>query len=403
MKFNPFKPGSIVHPGMFSGRLDEIKEIEKALFQTKCGNPANFLIHGERGIGKSSLLLYVDQVAKGKLKPLSKNVEFNFLTVNVALEEDDTLSDVVGKLARELQNELDSNETLKKSLKDLWDFLTRWEVLGVKYKKEQLAPEELLDEFTNKVIRLAHHQAFDGGGIYFFIDEADEPKSNSGLGQFLKFFTEKLTKKMVNNVGVGIIGISTVITSIKESHASASRALVYVPLLPLEDKFRKQVVCLGLEEAKRKTDVETKITFEALKLIADLSEGYPHFIQQYAYSSFDQDSDNNIDEEDVKLGLTKANGALDQLGQMYFENMYTGEIRSDDYRKVLQAAAQKMPEPISRKELLAESGLSETQVTNAVTALKKKGSLISIDGKSGLYKLPSLSFATWIQAFKAAI
>ncbi len=55
-RYNPFRPGSIVTPGMFSGRYNELVAMERALFQTKNGNPLNFLIHGERGIGKSSVL-----------------------------------------------------------------------------------------------------------------------------------------------------------------------------------------------------------------------------------------------------------------------------------------------------------------------------------------------------------
>jgi hypothetical protein len=51
IKVNPFKPNSPVPPGMFAGRLDEIKALENGLFQTQKGNSSNFLITGERGIG----------------------------------------------------------------------------------------------------------------------------------------------------------------------------------------------------------------------------------------------------------------------------------------------------------------------------------------------------------------
>jgi hypothetical protein len=56
-KYNPFRPNSIVTTGMFCGRFDEMKAAEQSLFQTKHENPKHFLISGERGIGKSSLLL----------------------------------------------------------------------------------------------------------------------------------------------------------------------------------------------------------------------------------------------------------------------------------------------------------------------------------------------------------
>ena len=59
-KFNPYRPNSLVTPGMFAGRFDEIRRTEQALLQTKFGNPQHFLFEGERGIGKSSLFRLLD-------------------------------------------------------------------------------------------------------------------------------------------------------------------------------------------------------------------------------------------------------------------------------------------------------------------------------------------------------
>jgi len=65
LKYNPFQPNTMVAPGMFVGRLEEIDAIEQSLFQAKNGNPQHFLIEGERGIGKSSLLLLISGYAEG--------------------------------------------------------------------------------------------------------------------------------------------------------------------------------------------------------------------------------------------------------------------------------------------------------------------------------------------------
>lgn len=73
MKYNPFKSGSIVHPGMFAGRIDELKSIDNYFFQTKNGNGSSFIIHGERGIGKSSLLFLTELIARGEIISISDN------------------------------------------------------------------------------------------------------------------------------------------------------------------------------------------------------------------------------------------------------------------------------------------------------------------------------------------
>ena len=124
LKYNPFRPGSIIHPGMFSGRLEEITGLEQILYQTLNGNPSHFLIHGERGIGKSSLLLLLTHIAKGTVTSIHDK-KYDFLTVNVQLEPNDTYEDIIRKTARELQREIDRSDATKKLLKDVLDFCNK--------------------------------------------------------------------------------------------------------------------------------------------------------------------------------------------------------------------------------------------------------------------------------------
>jgi len=401
LKYNPFKPGSIIHPGMFAGRNKELRLLETALFQTKNGNPTHFLIHGERGIGKSSLLMFLNYIASGDI-PVEKNITYNFLTVSIELEPKDNYPEIIRKVARDLQRQLDKNQKLKKKLKNIWDFITNWEVLGVKYNRETIPPTAMLEELSDKFSEIAKSIVGDNDGIFLFIDEADKAPSEAELGEFAKAFTERLTKRGAHNVGLGIVGISSVIKKMRKSHESSIRIFTPVQLSPLEQDERNQVITLGLDEAEMKNGFRTLIDDEALNLISLLSEGYPHFIQQYSFSTFDHDTDNHINYIDVADALTKKNGALDQLGMKFFENMYTEEICSDDYRTVLQVIAAHSPNYVSRKTIIEESELKRHTVDNALTALKKRGSVVRRSGQKGQYKLPSHSFATWIQAFKIA-
>jgi len=257
----------------------------------------------------------------------------------------------------------------------------------------------MLEELAEKLATISSKLKEDVQGIFLFIDEADKAPAEAGLGELVKVLSERLTKLGANNVGIGIIGISSVMKKMRDSHESSVRIFTPILLEPLLPKERDEVVQRGLIEAKTKNGFETTITNGALQL-SSWSEGYPHFIQQYAYSVFDHDNDNNIDESDVVHALTKENGALSLLGMRYFENMYTDEIRSDDYRTVLQVIAQHAPNSASRKQIVAESGLKTHTVDNALVALKKRGSVIAQRGKAGQFHLPSRSFAVWIMAFK---
>jgi hypothetical protein len=137
---------------------------------------------------------------------------------------------------------------------------------------------------------------------------------------------------------------------------------------------------------------------EALQEIVRLSEGYPHFIQQFSYCAFEEDEDNSISLNDVNYGAFRSNGALDQLGKRYFSELYFDKIGSDDYRKVLNSMAEHLDAWVSRAKILETSGVKDTQVTNALKALRERGIILLNPEKPGEYRLPTKSFAVWIRA-----
>ena len=69
----------------------------------------------------------------------------------------------------------------------------------------------------------------------------------------------------------------------------------------------------GLTVSTRQSDVAVTITDDAKTAIGVLSEGYPHFIQQFAYSAFNHDTNNIIELDDVIDGVYAEHGALHNL------------------------------------------------------------------------------------------
>ena len=114
MKYNPFRPNNIVGPGMFVGRIDELHTVEQCLFQTKHGNPQHFLIEGERGIGKSSLLFITEHIARGTI-PARDNNQMKFLTISVDMGGVTSQIDIVRIIARQFKASMNEREALKAS------------------------------------------------------------------------------------------------------------------------------------------------------------------------------------------------------------------------------------------------------------------------------------------------
>jgi hypothetical protein len=280
------------------------------------------------------------------------------------------------------------------------EFLLKIEAMGVKYHKDtpvSVEPFEMVDELSNAISQFFKSASGDIDGILFLLDEADKPSVETNLGESIKLLTERLTKKSCDKVAVGLAGLPTLIDKLKASHESSPQLFNIMSLAPLEPKERKAVVIKGLEEIKAKTNLEVKITDEANDFLSDLSEGYPHFLQQFAYSALDEDIDNQIDIEDVRRGAFKEHGALEQLGNKYFYDMFN-TINSDDYRLVLQAMASKSFGWISRADIIEASKLKPASVDNALRSLKLKGTVLNNDSQKGEYRLPTKSFAVWINA-----
>jgi len=250
------------------------------LFSTKHGNPQHFLLHGERGIGKSSLS-YIHELAASGVIDGWEGQNYNFLTVSLILEPSDTYESILRKLGSSLRRKLASHNKLQKRANDTWDFLKRWEVMGVKYRNLEgaVTPTEMLDELVESYAKASEKIADTFDGILISIDEADKPPVAAHLGSLLKGFTERLSRASANKICLGIVGVSTVLDSLRESHESALRLFSAFHLKPLSQTERIEVIRKGLIEAEKKSGIKVSITPDAESYISDYSEGYPHFIR----------------------------------------------------------------------------------------------------------------------------
>jgi hypothetical protein len=399
LKFNPYRPGSIVAPGMFSGRQNELFGIERCLFQTKNGNPRHFLIEGERGIGKSSLMLFVKNLASGKLTS-SDNSNFNFLVIDIELNSNSTDIEIINKIGATLRSQLMSSVELKTVAKGILDFLSNWKILGIEYKKSGnfLDPIEAIDDLARAVRDLMACVGHLLDGVVLLIDEADKPEVGaSKLGEMIKLLTERLTRIGCENVCIGLAGLPTLMPKLRASHESSPRIFESMALGALSIDDRKNVINRGLDIANERIQEKTIINSDAIDMLAIVSEGYPHFLQEFAYASFEEDKDNIISVVDVQNSIFKSGGAIYQLGKRYFESMYYEKISSPDYRKVLQGMASYLDSWLTRQEIAKLSGVRETQLNNALVALRSRNIILYNDEKRGEYRLPTRSFAVWLK------
>lgn len=401
-KYNPFRPGSVVSPGMFTGRGDEMVSIEQSLLQTKHKNPHHFIIEGERGIGKSSLCLVLDYVAKGLIE-FESGKTVNFVVVNIELREMMTYDDIIDAIIAELKRQIAEKQALLEVCKKAWDFLSKFQIAGVKYDGVRAKdPGPRLDELTEVLIDVLDGAGETIDGVLILIDEADKPPSTSNLGLLCKLLTERLARRQCERVCLGLSGLPDLLAKIKESHESALRIFNVLSLKPLEDDERKIVIQRGLDDAEKKNGFRVNIESEALMMLANLSEGYPHFLQEFAHCAFAKDVNNSIDVQDVFDGAFRENGGLDQLGKKYFAGLYIDQIGSADYRRVLVAMATHGDAWIQRPQIIEDSGVKVRIVDNALRVLRDRKIILQNPEVRGAYRLPTKAFSVWLKAREVA-
>ena len=406
VKVNPFKPNSPVPTAMFAGRYDEVIALEKGLFQTKHGQPSNIMITGDRGIGKSSLLLYVQHVSNGSIESPEYG-KFDFVTVNIPISDKLDIVTLLKLSERNISRELGKIETFRSFLSETWSFVQRLRVMdsGISTAEQDSEVELQLDNFAfslsetcRRVVNPERGET-KKDGILFLFDECDNAIPALRLGYFFKTITEALLRHSCQNVMFVIAGLPDTPEKLSKSHESSVRIFTQLKITELSVADRKYVVDKGIQVGNKINEAKTSISVGARDQIAMLSEGYPHFIQQFAYSAFDVNSDGEISVEDVVEAAFKQGGAIDAIGSRYYASAFYDKIKSDEYRQVLSIMAEKLNSWTTKAEIRAKFTGDESTLSNALQALTTRKIILKNPSKMGEYRLQQRGFALWIKLF----
>jgi AAA ATPase domain len=391
---------------MFVGRDVEVSRLESHLLQTRASKPTNFLLTGERGIGKSSLLNYVKAVAEGRIA-LTDHGFLRFLVIDVSIDQDTTLIGLIAKIQLSLERGLSHSEPARDFMSKAWGFLQRVEAAGIKIgskEPRQDIDEKTFEEFcyslgdtTNRVCDVAQKSVFDAtyDGVLLLIDEADNASDHLRLGAFVKGLTERLAKMECERLMLGLAGLPDVREVLRRSHPSSVRVFEELELdrLPTDDVAK--IIRSALECAAKDNDHDYQINSDAEDMLITLSEGYPHFIQQFGYSAFNSDDDYTLDLEDVRNGASGKHGALTQIGDCYYRDDFYNELDEAE-REILRSMADG-PEWMTRAGLRELFGGDDAKFDVTIDMLVLRGLVVLNDVEKDVYRLQHRGFAFWIK------
>ena len=408
-KFNPFRPNSPAPPGMFTGRVHELSRIDDAYLRLADDNPSHLMVVGERGIGKSSLLLFANMLACGKIEWLNK-IRYNFLTVQFSIDRSLTQLGMIRKINRALNRQLRKEEKLLDKFEKTWNFLKRIEVAGTKISDATIDQETLFDDFVYSLADTCNMASDDNyltqhgiktkkDGLVILIDEADNASEELNLGTFLKTLSEALQVEGCGKILFVLSGLPRLRSVLAASHYSSLRLFEELELIPLKKKYILEIYERGLTHVNTKANQQYQISDEALEQMISVSEGYPHFAQQIGFSTFEENNEIEISNDTASKAIFKDNGAIDLIGDRYYRDMYYNQIREDAYREILNIMSENAGGVTTRKDLREKFSKKDHILDNGLRALKDRNIILPIQGRRGQYELQWIGFGIWIKFF----
>lgn len=418
-----FTSDVIREPKRFVGRIELLRHCIRAL-NSSYGLLA---VYGKRGVGKSSILRQVQQMALGDyelaaMSGLESEIPKRPRTYLTVYYSCDAMISNGEELLRRLCNDQDAEDGLLRLVpsdgKELAEFsrtkesgggldlkVAKWGAKGIESSKYvKVVPHDIVQTFRNFLDSIQRHQVekMNRGGLLILLDEFDQIKDKGGIGSLIKSLSSDTVK-------FGICGIGRDLIELVEDHASVERLLEQgaVHVVPMSSYESIEI----LKRAESLFDNKLNFDVEVKNEISALCEGYPYFVQLLGKECVNET--NRCRTDRVEMNVLKSVKDKIRRGTTFptLESTYQRAIGHSAERQMLLHLLAEQPED---KDLISEySGKIELKATRKeaknfnvdhidqlIPRLidKKYGGVLSrVPGKQGVYEFTNPVFRLYVK------
>ena len=342
-KESPFSPGQPVQPEYFVARIKEIQRLERAIRQTVSGRNENIFITGQRGIGKSSLALFIRYLAEK---------EHSLIGSHCYLGGVRSLDEMMGVTFQKLLQDCTDKSLFDKLREIFADYIAELKFfgMGIEFTKDKSKLHTLANNFL-PALRKIYDEAKKNGkkGLILILDDLNGISDVPQFSQFLKSRVDELaTSGKPLPILLILVGLPERRDELIKHQPSVARIFDVVDLPPMSNSESEDFFINMFNKHN------ITVTSEALYLMVGLSGGFPMLMHEIGDSVFWQDSDQHIDEGDAVIGIAEA--AI-STGKKYIDPQISKMLRNKTYTSILRKISE-MPSgfgtTFGRQQILQE-------------------------------------------------
>lgn len=375
-------------PDRFIGREEQVDEAIDSLFQISQGNPKHTIITGDRGIGKSSLLLQSKLLATGDNRLAQRHgidlgiAKYNYLVAWHDVDHGQGPSDMMIGLLKDLDSKISSFLRGLKIEINLGEFIKI-----AKEEEREKSITEISYEFVERIKRIYNKLQESESGILLCIDELDRAKQNSGIASFFKITCEKLARENIKRMAFFCSGITGAIQELEEEHASILRTFRDIPI----PRFTKPEVAEILKTNFDK--VHYQYDDQVFEKCYELTAGIPEPIHLLGSEMVSVDTDQNITILDYDNAVNKL---VKDVRKNKLESLLK-KAGGGKYQKILLSMAQYPKKMVPLDHIAKKLKEEQNQFSTNMSTLVKREIIIRID--AGIYTFSDPLLKEYISIF----
>ncbi len=363
---NPFSPGAGSPPPELVGRdpiLDQSRILLGRVKEKR--SEKSILLTGLRGVGKTVLLNEIDRLAKAE----------DYRTIVIEAHENKPLGPLVAQHLRSTLFELDRmagvGDKAKRGLRVLRSFLGALKVtynditIGLDIDPEQGSADsgDLEIDLPNLFVAVAEAAEERKSAVAVLIDEI-QYLNQKELGALIMAM-HKIQQRQLPLVLLGA-GLPILPGLAGESKSYAERLFNF----PVVGALSEEDAAKALQEPAQAVGVVFEVT--ALQEIFQLTKGYPYFLQEWGYQSWNHAPTTTITLDVVR---TATPSVIDRLDQNFFRVRF--DRLTPHEKNFLRAVAELGPAAHRTGAIADILGVKVTSLGPVRAKLMKKGMIYS--------------------------